>query len=176
MAKRNWYDTINDRMPAERKNHKMISPFDFFGLDDYDLGNIRNILGNPPLTKLDSLMSDLEGIGFQDKKDHYEFVTELVGNGDVKEDAVKIELLHDDTLSIKDVEDTARVKVTYEHTVSTEHSHYSHSQTTCVTLPEDADEETLAAHFDAKNRVVVTVGKKVQKKANYTRNIPIQGV
>ena len=167
MAKKNWSETSNDRLPAERKNHESLFS-NFFGLDDYPTFSIRNILGDPSLSPLHDMMGELDGVGFQDFGDHYEMVTELGGNGDVKEDAVKIELLHEDT--------GAYVKVTYEHNTKTEHSHYSHSQTTCVTLPKDADEETVSAHFDEKNRVVVTVDKKVQEKQNHSRNIPIKGV
>lgn len=160
MAK-NWYETIGDRLPAEKKNYELNFPEALTGLAKY-------MLGGSHLANFDDFMAPLEGIGFQDLDDHYEMVTELGGNGDVKEDAVKIELLHD--------EGPAYVKVTYEHKTETEHSHYSHSQTTTVTLPKDADEETVSAHFDEKNRVVVTVDKKAQKKANKCRNIPIKGV
>ena len=162
MAKRNWYDTIGDRLPAERKNYPF-SFSDLLGLDKYR--SISDVLGNPALTRFDDFMSELDGVGFQDKEDHYEMVTELGGNKDIKEDAVKIELLNNDY-----------VKITYEHNVTTEHSHYAHLETTGATLPKDADNETLSAHFDEKNRVVVTVDKKTEKKARHSRTIPIKGV
>lgn len=165
MAKKNWFETINDRVPANVNKRNYV--------DDYFWPIIRDgfqnaLFGDAGAAPIGDLMEELEGVGFQDKKDHYEFVTELGGNGDVKEDAVKIELLHEDG--------GAYVKVTYEHDTVTEHSRYSHSQTTTVTLPEDVDENTVSAHFDEENRVVVTVDKKVQKTTNRSRTIPIEGV
>lgn len=172
MAKKNWYEDIDNRMPVERDYYDFWPSLgrslakSFF--DNTRLGPNSRAVG--ACTPLNDLMAELDGIGFQDRKDHYELVTELVGNGDIKEDAVKIELLHDS-------EDTgAYVKVTYEHKTETENSHYSHSQTTCVTLPKDADEETVSAHFDEKNRVVVTVNKKEEPKKNGCRTIPIKGI
>ena len=171
MAKKNWYEDIDNRMPVERDYDFNFWPALGRSLAKSFFDNARlaprGEVGAMPLT---DLMAELDGIGFQDRKDHYELVTELVGNGDIKEDAVKIELLHES-------EDAgAYVKVTYEHKTETENSHYSHSQTTCVTLPKDADEETVSAHFDEKNRVVVTVNKKEEPKKNGCRTIPIKGV
>lgn len=168
MAKKNWYETITSDVTPTRLG-TITDPFWHAMKRSFE----NSFAGNMEAKPIESLMADLDGVGFQDMKDHYEMVTELGGNGDIKEDAVKIELLHGDMLSIKE---TPRVKVTYEHSVSTEHSHYSHSQTTYVTLPEDADEETVSAHFDEKNRVVVTVDKKSKPKRNTSRVIPIVGV
>lgn len=170
MAKKNWFETINDRVPAKAFKRNYV--------DDYFWPIIRDgfqnaLFGDEGAVPIGDLMEELEGVGFQDRVDHYEFVTELVGNGDVKEDAVKIELLHESLLKENR---GAYVKVTYEHKTETEHSFYSHSQTTTVTLPVDADENTVSAHFDEKNRVVVTVDKKVQKTTNRSRTIPIEGV
>ena len=167
MAKKNWYDTINDRVPAKvnkRNVDELLWPIFRRSFEN-------SLFGNMGAVPINDLMEELEGVGFQDREDHYEFVTELVGNGDVKEDAVKIELIHESLLKENR---GACVKVTYEHKTETEHSFYSHSQTSTVTLPEDADENTVSAHFDEKNRVVVTVDKKVQKKTNQSRTIPIE--
>ena len=161
MAKKNWYETINDRVPAE-----LNVGLDFPSLKN-DLSSLFKGWGSLSFTD--------EEFGFQDKGNHYEMVTELGGNGDIKEDAVKIELLHDSEYGEKKA--GAYIKVTYEHKTETEHSHYSHSQTTSVTLPRDADEETVSAHFDDENRVVITVKKLPEPKMEKScRNIPIKGV
>ena len=161
MAKRNWYETIDDRVPAKRDYD------DFWPSLGKGLARALFTDDHFGVTPMKSLFDELGVVGFQDKKDHYEMVTELGGNGDVKGDNVKIELLHES----KDT--PAYVKVTYEHKTETEHSSYSHSQTTSVTLPDDADEETVSAHFDEDNKVVVTAKKKVVEQKKNVRTIPI---
>jgi hypothetical protein len=160
MEKKNWYENVNENVPVKNKNRHPLS------FDAFDIFNL------PSLPDDDfGLMKGLDGIGFQDKGTYYEMVTELGGNGDVKEDAVKIELTNPEDAYLG----VGTVKVTYEHMVSTEHSSYSHSQATTVSLPEDADVDTISAHFDAENRVVVTVDKKVKKEKKHSRDIPITG-
>ena len=163
MAKRNWFETISDNLPAECE-YEGPTPFGKF----FD-----SIFPTPVLEKhftpIKDLMKGFESVGFQDKGDYYELVTDLGGNGDVKEDAVNIEL--------RETESPALVKITYNHKASNEHSSYSHSQSTMVTLPEDANPETLSAYFDEerKNKVIVTVDKVIKKEPKSVRTIPING-
>lgn len=166
MTKKNWYEDIDNRMPVERDYDFNFWPAlsrslakSFF--DNTRLGpNSRAAVACKPVN---DLMAELDGLGFQDKKDHYEMVTELGGNKNIKEDDVKIELLNNDY-----------VKITYEHSVTTEHSHYTHLETTGATLPKDADENTVSAHFDERNRVVITVDKKGEPRNQSSKIIPIK--
>ena len=99
--------------------------------------------------------------GFEDKGDHYELVTNLGGNGDVKEDAVKVKL------------EGRFVQIIYEHRQEDENSSYSYSQRSSVLLPKDADKETLAAHFNDDNNVVVLVDKEKARQDSGARTIQI---
>ena len=71
--------------------------------------------------------------------------------------------------------DNRTVEITYEHSTSTdENCFYSHSQKTSVTLPADADEETIKAYFDDNDNVVVSVKKKSKEpEKKGPRSIPV---
>ena len=170
--KKNWYDSIEDRVPATKVEFRLPSLFEggrslaeTLLREPFDLDNVKM-----HITPFDDFMADLEGFGFQDKEDHYEMTTDLggqKGDGGAPEDAVKVELTG---------KDNRTVVITYEHSTSSdENCFYSHSQKTSVTLPADADENTLKAYFDDNDNVVVSVKKKVkvdEKKA--PRSIPIR--
>ena len=171
MAKKNWFDGIQDRVSD--------ASFDEFNLPVFKSGmNLAKTLLTDPfdldnvhmhVAPVEDLLADLEKSGFKDKGDYYEMVTGLGGygvDGGVPEDAVKVELL-----GAKD----NIVEITYEHQISDgEHSFCRHAQKTSVTLPADADNKTVKAEFDDENNVVVTVKKKVaQEPAKRSREIPI---
>ena len=165
MAKRNWFDSIQDRVPAVAFDFKIPALKDgtnlaktLFG-EPFDLDNV-----NARVTPFD-FMADLEGLGFQDKGDRYEMVTGLGGH-EAAEDAVKVELTG---------KNNRTVEITYEHSTSTdENCFYSHSQKTSATLPADADEETIKAYFDEKGNVVVSVKKKAKEPVKKgPRQIPV---
>jgi hypothetical protein len=146
MAKRNWFDRVEDIVPAtefeftlpEFKNGKNLVKT-LFG-EPIDLKNL-----SAHIAPFDDFMADLEGFGFQDKGDRYEMVTGLGGH-EAAEDAVKVELTG---------KSNRTVEITYEHSTSTdENCFYSHSQKTSATLPADADEETIKAYFDEDGNVV----------------------
>lgn len=163
MGKKNWFDGINNRLPAKE--------YDFELPELGDFGNFANgLLGH--VKDYDNFMKSFNDFGFQDKDDHYEMVTELGGNGNVKEDAVKVELADEKDAYLG----VSTVKISYEHNGGTEHGTYSHTQKTQVSLPADADKETLRAYFDDNNNVVITVKKKVKEEPKRgIRNIPIRG-
>ena len=166
MAKRNWFDRVEDIAPAtefeftlpEFKNGKNLVKT-LFG-EPIDLKNL-----SAHIAPFDDFMADLEGFGFQDKGDHYEMVTGLGGH-EAAEDAVKVELTG---------KDNHTVEITYEHSTSTdENCFYSHSQKTSATLPADADEETIKAYFDEDGNVVVSVKKKAKEPVKKgPRQIPV---
>ena len=172
MAKKNWFENIEDLVPAstvEAANRYFDLMFP---------GNVRHLRGtlfeepydvlmpDGHFKPLSSLMEGLEGLGFQDKGKYYQMVTNIggqKGKEGVPEDAVKIEL----------GEDGRMLEITYEHSTSEdEKSFYRHSQKTVVMLPADADPDTLKANFDEHDNVVVTVKKKVEREVK-GRQIPI---
>lgn len=171
MAKINWFDNIQDRVPAVSfdefnlpvfKNRKNLAKT-LFG-EPIDLKNL-----SAHIMPFDDFMADLEGFGFQDKGDHYEMTTDLggqKGESGTPEDAVKVELTG---------KNNRTVEITYEHSTSTdENCFYSHSQKTSVTLPADADEETIKAFFDENDNVVVSVKKKAKEpEKKCPRSIPV---
>ena len=157
---KSWFEAINDRLDKDL-NFELSVPKNDFGLS-WPSGE------NSITSEFHNFFSNFDKFGFQDKGDYYEMVTNIGGHKDIKESAVKVELSGKNN----DV-----VTVTYEHSVVTENSNYSHSQNTTVTLPKDADAETISAHFDGDNNVVITVKKKVVKeKKPRTREIPIRHV
>ena len=171
MAKRNWFDSIEDKVPAVAFDEFNLPVFKtgmnlaktLFG-EPFDLDNV-----NEHITPFDDFMAALESFGFKDKGDHYEMVTDLGGqrnNTRASEDAVKVELTG---------KDNRTVEITYEHSTSTdEKCFYSHSQRTSATLPADADEETIKAYFDEKDNVVVSVKKKAKEPVKKVpRQIPV---
>ena len=174
MAKKNWFDNIEDLVPAstvEAANRYFDLMFP---------GNVRHLretlfeepydvlIPDRHFKPLSSLMEGLDGLGFQDKGKYYEMVTNIggqKGNEGVPEDAVKIEL---------GGEDGRMLEITYDHSTSEdEKSFYRHSQKTVVMLPVDADLETLKANFDEHDNVVVTVKKEEIRKEPNSRSIPI---
>ena len=172
MAKKNWFETISDIVPDTKFelevphfNHSRSLAKTLFD-EPFDLGNINVRIP----TTFDEFMNRLDGFGFQDCKDHYELTTDLGGqrnNAETPEDAVKVELMG---------KDNRTVSITYSHSTSTdENCFYSHSQRTSVTLPDDADEETVRAYFNDDNNVVVTVKKKkpLENSGKTTRSIPV---
>lgn len=158
MEKKNWYENVNENVPVKNKNRHPLS------FDAFDIFNL------PSLSDDDfGLMKGLDGIGFQDKGDHYEMTTDLggqKGESGTPEDAVKVELTG---------KNNRTVEITYEHSTSTdENCFYSHSQKTSVTLPADADEETIKAYFDDNDNVVVSVKKKSKEpEKKGPRSIPV---
>jgi hypothetical protein len=166
MAKRNWFDSIEDVVPSAKfefnlpafKNGMNLAKT-LFG-EPFDLDNV-----NEHITPFDDFMAALDGFGFKDKGDHYEMVTGLGGH-EAAEDAVKVELTG---------KNNRTVEITYEHSTSTdENNFYSHSQKTSATLPADADEETIKAYFDEKGNVVVSVKKKAKEPVKKgPRQIPV---
>lgn len=158
MAKRNWFDSIENRVPAVT--------FDEFNLPVFKNGmNLAKTLLTEPF---DLDFSDFDSFGFQDKGDHYEMTTDLGGQrGDSEdpEDAVKVELTG---------KDNRTVEISYERTVQADNYHYGHTQKTSITLPADADEETVRAFFDDDNDVVVSVKKKAKEpEKKVPRSIPV---
>lgn len=169
--KKNWYEGIEDRVPSARfeldfprwKNNFNSLTESLFR-KPFDLENV-----NVHITPFDDFMADLEGFGFQDKGNHYEMVTNLggqKGESGTPEDSVKVELTG---------KNNRTVEITYEHSTSSdENCFYSHSQKTSVTLPADADENTLRAFYDDDDNVVVSVKKKAKEEERKTsRSIPI---
>lgn len=159
MAKRNWFDSIQDRVPAVS--------FDEFNLPVFknEMNLAKTLLTEP----FDLDFSDFDSFGFQDKGDHYEMTTDLggqKGESGAPEDAVKVELTG---------KNNRTVEITYEHSTNTnENCFYSHSQKTSVTLPADADEETIKAFFDENDNVVVSVKKKAKEpEKKVPRSIPV---
>ena len=171
-TKKNWFETIRDRVPdtkfeieVPRFNHSRSLAETLFG-EPFDFGNINVRI---PAT-FDEFMDKLGGFGFQDHGDHYELTTNLGGQitaTGTPDDAVKVELTGKDNRTLE---------ITYEYSTSEdEELHYSHSQKTRDTLPDDADEDTIKAYFDEDDNVVVSVEKKkpVEDKGNTTRTIPV---
>ena len=158
MAKRNWFEGIENRVPA--------TEFEF-NLPAFKNGmNLAKTLLTEPF---DLDFSDFDSFGFQDKGDHYEMTTDLGGQkgaSGTPEDAVKVELTG---------KNNRTVEITYEHSTSTDKNcFYSHSQKTSVTLPADADEETIKAFFDENDNVVVSVKKKTKEpEKKVPRSIPV---
>ena len=169
--KKNWYEGIEDRLPSTRFEFSLPTWSDNFNKlteslfkKPFDLENV-----NVHITPFDDFMADLEGFGFQDKGNHYEMVTNLggqKGESGTPEDAVKFELTG---------KNNRTVEITYEHSTSSdENCFYSHSQKTSVTLPADADENTLRAFYDDDDNVVVSVKKKAKEESGKaSRSIPI---
>ena len=166
--KKNWYDSIEDRVPSAsfeldipRGIEKLAESF---FKRPFDLENV-----NVHLSPIEDLMAGLDGFGFQDKDGHYEMVTNLggqKGESGTPSDSVKVELTG---------KNNRTVEITYEHSTSNdENCFYSHSQKTSVTLPADADENTLRAFYDDDDNVVVSVKKKAKEETRKTsRSIPI---
>ena len=158
MAKRNWFEGIENRVPA--------TEFEF-NLPAFKNGmNLAKTLLTEPF---DLDFSDFDSFGFQDKGDHYEMTTDLggqKGGSGTPEDAVKVELTG---------KNNRTVEITYEHSTSADKNcFYSHSQKTSVTLPADADEETIKAFFDENDNVVVSVKKKTKEpEKKVPRSIPV---
>jgi len=170
MAKKNWFEGIENRVPATKFEFNLPAFRDGMNLaktlfkEPFDLENV-----NVHITPFDDFMADLEGFGFKDKGDRYEMTTDLggqKGESGTPEDAVKVELTG---------KDNRTVEITYEHSTSTdENCFYSHSQKTSVTLPADADEETIKAYFDDNDNVVVSVKKKSKEpEKKGPRSIPV---
>ena len=169
--KKNWYESIEDRVPSTKFEFNLPSWSNNFNkftesfLKPFDLENV-----NVHVTPFDDFMADLEGFGFQDKGKHYEMVTNLggqKGESGAPEDAVKVELTG---------KNNRTVEITYEHSTSSdENCFYSHSQKTSVTLPADADEKTLRAFYDDDDNVVVSVEKRAKEESGKaSRSIPIR--
>ncbi len=168
MGKRNWYETIGDNVPMKFEFNLPRFENNLNHLSD--LFSTADPFGFKSIGRIDDLMSDLEGFGFQDKGSYYEMVMNLggqKGEGEVPEDAVKIEL---------GGKDGRIVKITYEHSTSEdENCFYSHSQRTKVMLPADADDNTIKAHFNDDGNVVIWVKKKVkEEEKKTTRFIPVK--
>lgn len=169
--KKNWFDSIGDRLPATRFefsipkfNNSVEKLAESFFKGPFDLENV-----NVHNTQFDDLMVDLEGFGFQDKGGYYEMVTNLggqKGESGAPENSVKVELTG---------KNNRTVEITYEYSTSSdENCFYSHSQKTSVTLPSDADEKTLKAFYDDDDNVVISVKKKAkEEKVKTSRSIPI---
>ena len=167
MAKRNWFDSIEDMVPAVA--------FDEFNLPVFKNRKnlVKTLFGEPidlknlsaHIAPLDDFMAAFEVLGFKDNGDHYEMVTGLGGH-EPSEDAVKVELTG---------KNNRTVEITYEHSTSDdEKGYYSHSQRTSATLPADADEETIKAYFDEDGNVVVSVKKKAKEPIKKgPRQIPV---
>ena len=125
-----------------------------------------------PITRngyLEPLFEEFDDFGFKDKGNHYEMVTNLGGQKDNAGDPVgdvKIELTG---------KDGRTVEISYEHkSDDKEHGFYHHSQTTRVTLPHDADAETVRAYFDKDDNIVISVKKKSPKmEKSGAKEIPI---
>ena len=168
MAKKNWFETINDRVPAETKFE--------VSLPSFGKGFFNSLIGEDPfgfdahITPIKDLMEELDGV-FQDKGDHYEMVTNLGGfhvPAGVPENAVKVQL----TGKKENI-----VEISYEHSSDDGDEFYSHSQKTSVMLPADVIKETLKAYFDDDDNVVISVEKKKPNEENGKagRIIPITG-
>ena len=169
--RKNWFEGIEDRVPATRFEFsvpKFNNSFDKLTESlfkrPFDLENV-----NVHITPFDDFMADLEGFGFQDKGNHYEMVTNLggqKGESGAPENSVKVELTG---------KNNRTVEITYEHSTSSdENCFYSHSQKTSVTLPADADADTLRAFYDDDDNVVVSVKKKAKEEGGKdSRSIPI---
>ena len=168
--KKNWFDCIEDRVPDATRFEVTLPKIngkhlrDIFFKEPFTFDNVS--LSVQPLNEL---LDEFKDFGFQDFDDHYEMVTNLGGqkcdNGTPKE-SVKVELTG---------KNNRIVEITYEHSASAdENCFYSHSQKTSVTLPADADENTVRAYFDEDDNVVVSVKKKVKEEdAKTSRVIPI---
>ena len=176
MAKRNWFENIEDeghnaKKKALARNENSLIPFDnlmrsLFGDRPFEIENV-NV--RVPGT-FDDFVKSFNDLGFKDKGDSYELVTNLGGqktDDSTPEDSVKVEFNGDNNRMIT---------VNYSHSTSNgDNSFYSHTQSTSATLPDDADEDTLTAHFDEGNNVVVTVKKKAPKNddGEKVRSIPV---
>ena len=161
MEKKDWFDKIK---PVENRPRRVSS---LRGLTDYLLDPVKmeNLTFHIKPVE-DDLMADFEKFGFRDFGDHYELLTNLGGQRgeELPKDAVKVELVNNSRM----------VEITFEHSTSEdENNYYSHSQKTCVTLPEDADADTIKANFDEDGDVVVTVDKKRKEPENKRRSIPV---
>lgn len=172
MAKRNWFESIEDKVPATGFEfnlpafNKAMNLARHYFEDGFDVGYP---IDNSHITPFNDFMADLEGFGFQDKGDRYEMTTNLGGQRgetDNLENAVKVELTG---------KDNRTVEISYEHSTSNdENCFYSHSQKTSVMLPADADNETVKAYFDEEGNVVVSAEKKVKEPVkNASRQIPV---
>ena len=168
--KKNWFESIENRVPSTAKFEMALpkingkSLHDIFFKEPFTFDNV-----SLSVAPFDEFEREFENFGFQEKDDHYEMVTNLggqKGDGETPEDAVKIELTG---------KNNRIVEITYEHSTSTdENCFYSHSQKTSVTLPADADENTVRAYFDDDDNVVVSVKKKAKEGDGKTsRFIPI---
>ena len=169
--KKNWFESIEDRVPATRfefsvprLNNSFEKLTESLFKRPFDLENV-----NVHITPFDDFLADLDGFGFQDKGDYYEMVTNLggqKGESGAPENSVKVELTG---------KNNRTVEITYEHSTSSdENCFYSHSQKTAVTLPGDADESTLRAFYDDDDNVVVSVKKKAkEEEGKASRSIPI---
>lgn len=160
MEKKDWFDKIK---PVENRPRRVSS---LRGLTDYLLDPVKMENLTFHIKPVEDLMADFEKFGFRDFGDHYELLTNLGGQRgeELPKDAVKVELVNNSRM----------VEITFEHSTSEdENNYYSHSQKTCVTLPEDADADTIKANFDEDGDVVVTVDKKRKEPENKRRSIPV---
>ena len=160
MEKKDWFDKIK---PVENRPRRVSS---LRGLTDYLLDPVKMENLTFHIKPVEDLMADFEKFGFRDFGDHYELLTNLGGQRgeELPKDAVKVELVNNSRM----------VEITFEHSTSEdENNYYSHSQKTCVTLPEDADADTIKANFDEDGDVVVTVDKKRKAPENKRRSIPV---
>ena len=160
MEKKDWFDKIK---PVENRPRRVSS---LRGLTDYLLDPVKMENFTLHIKPVEDLMADFEKFGFRDIGDHYELLTNLGGQRgeELPKDAVKVELVNNSRM----------VEITFEHSTSEdENNYYSHSQKTCVTLPEDADADTIKANFDEDGDVVVTVDKKRKEPENKRRSIPV---
>lgn len=160
MEKKDWFDKIK---PVENRPRRVSS---FRGLTDYLLDPEKIGDFTLHIKPVEDLMAEFEKFGFRDFGDHYELLTNLGGQRgeELPKDAVKVELVNNSRM----------VEITFEHSTSEdENNYYSHSQKTCVTLPEDADADTIKANFDEDGDVVVTVDKKRKEPENKRRSIPV---
>ena len=164
MEKKDWFDKIK---PVENRPRRVSS---LRGLTDYLLDPDKigdfTLHIKPVEDLMGKLVGDFERFGFRDLGDFYELVTNLGGQRgeELPKDAVKVELVNNSRM----------VEITYEHSTSEdENNYYSHSQKTCVTLPEDADADTIKASFGEDGDVVVTVDKKRKVPEDKRRSIPV---
>lgn len=195
MALENWYDRFNrvaegpkqkqsnlqevetTTKPVEKKRNTSFTD------EINDLMDLRNFpLGlNPyepfPFEELTPLKFDkfkVDMLGFEDMGDHYRLVTNLGGlanrkeNQKLDEDHVKVEI-HG---KIKPY-----VEISYEYKEEDTQRGYfytSHSQKTSVSLPVDADADTVDAFINDDGDIVVTVEKaKVRHIPGFVRDIPV---
>ena len=177
MAKRNWFENIEDEGHNAKKKALARNENSLMSFDDL----LRHLFGNHPFEienvdvrvpgTFDDFVKSFNDSGFKDKGDSYEFVTNLGGQrcryDAADEDSVKVEFNGDDNRMIT---------VNYSYATSNGvKKFYSHTQSTSATLPDDADEDTVTAHIDEGNNVVVTAKKKAPKKddGGNLRSIPV---